>query len=152
MPVGDNTSRESGAITADAGDRDTLERAESLLDEEGTPRLVGADGASIPLPDSILRALRQVAHHLANGRTVQVVATGEELTTQEAADMLQVSRPYLVKLLEEGGIPFVKTGAHRRIRADDLMEYKRQRDVGRRRALARLTQMSQEMRLYDERQ
>ncbi len=110
MPVGDNTSRESGAIMADAGDRDTLERAESLLDEEGTPRLVGADGASIPLPDSILRALRQVAHHLANGRTVQVVATGEELTTQEAADMLQVSRPYLVSSSRRGGFRSSRRG------------------------------------------
>ena len=110
MLVGNDMSRRSGAITADAGEREALTRAEGLLEEEGTPRLVGADGASIPLPESMQRALRQVVHHLVGGRTVSVVASEEELTTQEAADVLRVSRPYVVKLLEAGEIPFVKTG------------------------------------------
>jgi excisionase family DNA binding protein len=91
-----------------------------------------------------------VVHELAQGEAVTVVPVNKELTTQEAADILNVSRPYLVKLLEEGEIPFVKTGTHRRVRFIDLMAHKRRRDAERRRGLARLTQMSQEMGLYDE--
>ncbi|HEY7832450.1 MAG TPA: helix-turn-helix domain-containing protein [Ktedonobacterales bacterium] len=73
----------------------------------------------------------------------------KELTTQEAADLLNVSRPFLIKLLEQGGVPFAKTGSHRRIRFSDLMAYKHRRDADRQRALARLTQMSQEVGLYE---
>ena len=74
----------------------------------------------------------------------------EEPTTQEAANLLNVSRPYLVKILEQGVIPSVKVGTHRRIRFEDLDMYKRQRDAGRRKSLAELTQMSQDLGLYDE--
>lgn len=72
------------------------------------------------------------------------------LTTQEAADILNVSRPYVVKLLEQGDIPYVKAGAHRRIRFDDLMAYKARRDATRRSALSRLTRMSEDLGLYAE--
>lgn len=79
-----------------------------------------------------------------------VIPVDEELTTQEAADILNVSRPYLVSLLEQGVIPFVKTGTHRRIPLGDLLEYKTRRDAQRRKALTELTQLSQELGLYDE--
>ena len=73
-----------------------------------------------------------------------------ELTTQEAADLLNVSRQYLVRLLEDGAMPFTKTGTHRRIRFGDLMAYKRARDATRRQGLKRLTRLSEELGLYDE--
>ena len=73
-----------------------------------------------------------------------------ELTTQQAADLLNNSRPYLVKLLEQGESPYTKTGTHRRIRFSDLMNYKVRRDGQRAEALTELTQQSQELGLYDE--
>ncbi|HLJ81514.1 MAG TPA: excisionase family DNA-binding protein [Ktedonobacterales bacterium] len=69
----------------------------------------------------------------------------KKLSTQEAADILNVSRPYLLKLLEQDDTPFVKTGAHRRIRFDGLMAYKARRDATQRNALSRLTQMSEDL-------
>lgn len=114
-----------------------------------SPKLVGPRGEEIELPESLFRVLRQIVYYLAHGRAVSVVPLNKELTTQEAADILNVSRPFLVKLLEQGDIPFVKTGAHRRIRFSDLMAYKQRRDAERQRALARLTEMSQEMGLYE---
>jgi len=93
--------------------------------------------------------LGQIVSQLTHGNAVRVASIHEELTTQEAADILNVSRPYLIKLLEEGTIPFVKTGTHRRIRFNDLMEYKRYRDVERTRAINEIAQFSQDAGLYD---
>lgn len=72
----------------------------------------------------------------------------KELTTGEAADILNVSRQYLVELLETGAIPFTKAGTHRRIRFGDLMDYKERRDANRREGLSRLTKKSQKLGLY----
>jgi excisionase family DNA binding protein len=78
---------------------------------------------------------------------------GHLLTTQEAAELLNISRPYLVKLLDVGTIPFERPeglGSHRRIRFEDLMEYKHKRSAERKQQLKRLTQLSQETGFYDE--
>lgn len=114
------------------------------------PKLVGPCGEEVPLPESLFHLLRQVVDDLAQGQVVTLVSSNKELTTQQAANMLSMSRPYLVKLLERGEIPFAKTGAHRRILFTDLMEYKARRDTERRRGLAELTQLSQDIGLYDE--
>ncbi len=73
------------------------------------------------------------------------------LTTNQGAELLNVSRPYLIRLLEAGKIPYQKVGSHRRIRFDDLMAYRATRDAERRRALAKLTRLSGEYGLYDRR-
>jgi excisionase family DNA binding protein len=145
------STTEHETIAAGANEERVLREIESLLmSNQGQPhRLVGSNGASVELPDSVLALLQQIVRELRQGHVVSLVSLDRELTTQQAADLLNVSRPYLIKLLEEGRISYIKTGTHRRISLPALMEYKAQRDEERRRGLALLTQMSQEMGLSD---
>jgi excisionase family DNA binding protein len=108
---------------------------------------VGAEDALvIPRPTVVM--LAQVLSLLESGHGVQIIPKDAELTTQQAADVLNVSRPYLIGLLESGQIPFRKVGRHRRITFDALMEYKRQDDLERRAAADDLADLSQELGLY----
>lgn len=79
---------------------------------------------------------------------MSLVPLEQELTTQEAADLLNVSRPFLIKLLEQGEIPYIKVGSHRRIRFEDLIAYKQQRDLKRRQSLKELIHFSQDEGFY----
>lgn len=81
---------------------------------------------------------------MAQGNAVIIMPVHAELTTQEAANILNVSRPHLVKLLEEGEIPFYKVRTHRRIRFQDLIEYKRKRDEESKAAMQALADQAQE--------
>lgn len=108
---------------------------------------VGADDALvIPRPTVVM--LAQVLSLLESGHGVQIIPKDAELTTQQAADVLNVSRPYIIGLLESGQIPFRKVGRHRRITFEALMEYKRQDDLKRRAAANELADLSQELGLY----
>lgn len=98
----------------------------------------------VELPTSALRLLVDILAELAGGNAVKVVPVHAELTTQEAADMLNVSRPHLVKLLEDGVLPFHRTGKHRRVRFADLMQYKDARDRASEEAMAELARQAQE--------
>jgi excisionase family DNA binding protein len=113
-------------------------------------KLEGQRGEEAVLPATVVSALEQVVEVLARGEAVTVVPVAQELTTQEAADMLNVSRQYLVRLVEEGDIPCTKTGTHRRLRVDDVLAYKRRRDRQRKKTLDKLEQLSQEYGGYDE--
>ncbi len=105
---------------------------------------------SLVLPTSALRLLVDILGELAIGNAVKVVPVHAELTSQEAADLLNVSRPHLVKMLEEGAIPFTKTGRHRRIRFSDLMAFKQQRDAQSQEAMEALVRQAQELGMgYD---
>lgn len=102
----------------------------------------------IELPTSALTLLMSILGELAAGNAVQIVPVQAELTTQEAANILNVSRPHMVKLLEEGHLPFHKTGRHRRVLFADLMQYKEQRENESMQAMQELTDRSQEFGFY----
>ena len=91
------------------------------------------------------KLLIDILSQMAQGNAVTLIPIHAELTTQEAADLLNVSRPYLIKLLESNKIPFHKVGRHRRIRFEDLMNYKNQIDSDRMRALDELAAQAQEL-------
>lgn len=135
------------SVFAPETDTQTIQRLEVML-ENAHPKLVGMDGEEIPLPDSIYQALRQVIHMMAAGQVISLVPYDHYLSSQEAADLLNVSRPYLYTLLEQGQIPYIKVGTHRRIQFEDLIKYKQQRDGQRRQALSELALMSQELGFY----
>ena len=106
---------------------------------------VKLDGNDLILPRQALALLRDLLVEMAQGNAVTIVPTHAELTTQEAANLLNVSRPHLVKLLEGGEIPFTKAGTHRRIRYQDLMTYRDRRMHESRDALDELTEQAQEL-------
>lgn len=108
---------------------------------------VQLDGTELVLPRSALALLRDLLVEMAQGNAVTVVPTHAELTTQQAADLLNVSRPHLVRLLEEGVISFTRVGTHRRIRFEDLMAYKAERDKRSRKALDELVELAQEQEM-----
>ncbi len=111
----------------------------------------GAKGGSAGVPSSVLDVLASAAKAMAKGEAVSVVAVAKELTTQEAADILNVSRQYLVRLIDERKLPAIaRTGKHRRVRLEDVLAFKEKRDRERRAALDRLTKLSQEYGGYDE--
>ncbi len=105
---------------------------------------VTLDGRDLILPRQALTLLRDVLTDMAQGHAITIVPTHAELTTQQAANLLNVSRPYLVKLLESGDVPFTKTGAHRRIRYQDVVEYKDRQFTESKRLLAELASQAQE--------
>ncbi len=102
-------------------------------------------GADIILPASVLRLLKGILAEMAQGHGVALLPVEAELTTQQAADFLNVSRPYLIRLLEDRKIPFRLVGQHRRVRLDDLLAYKRKDDEERRRVADELAADAQEL-------
>ena len=109
-----------------------------------------ADGerSSVPLPNISLALLSKVLEELGRGRRVEVLATDSEVTTQRAADFLMVSRPYLVKMLDEGKIPFRRVGPRRRILLADLLRYRDQTEAERHRGLDELVAEAQKLGMY----
>lgn len=150
---------ERALITANESERPALQKMEGVLNSSNggkskgsskpLPKLVGPSGDEIELPLSVFKILKQIVYHMMLGRAISIVPVNKELSTQESADILNVSRPFLVGLLESGAIPFIKVGTHRRIRFSDLMEYKRQRDNERQKGLAEIAHISEDAGLYD---
>jgi len=147
MPV----VKESEPIFAPNSDATIMKQLdEELAQNQGVAKLVTPQGSEIRLPYSILKALMEVVHEMARGNAVRVMPIHAELTTQQAAELLNVSRPFLVSLLEQGEIKYRKVGTHRRILLEDLIVYKDRRDRERLSALDELAKEDQRLGLYEE--
>ncbi len=118
-------------------------RKESTFDER--VEFLDENGKQVVLPASALELLKNILVQMAQGNAVTLVPVHAELTTQQAAEILNMSRPFLVKLLEKGEIAFTKKGTHRRILFSDVQAYKQQIDNDRMKALDVLTAQAQEL-------
>jgi excisionase family DNA binding protein len=101
----------------------------------------------VTIPLEAFELFVQILNQMASGNAVMIVPYHAELTTQQAAELLNVSRPFLVQLLKEKKLPFRAVGTHRRIRFTDLMEYKKADDERRQKVLDELTAESQKLGL-----
>jgi excisionase family DNA binding protein len=102
---------------------------------------------SIELPAGAVRLLVEILEDMAAGHAVTIVPQRAELTTQKAADFLNVSRPFLVQLLEDKKLPYRKVGTHRRIRFEDVLSYKEAIDADRRKVLDELAAEAQDLNM-----
>lgn len=104
-------------------------------------------GAFITIPKKVLTLLSDILQNMAEGKTISIVPSNSEVSTQQAADILNVSRPHLIKLLETKKIPFKKVGSHRRILLKDVTKYKEQQAKQREAQLDFLSDQAQELNL-----
>ncbi len=147
-------TRENEPVTPTEQDTVAVEQLRQLL-EDGlldNARLLSSDGRTLDLPEPVNKALRQIILTLARGETVTVAPLrddDEEVSTSEAANLLHVSHPHLIKLLEDGDIPSIIVGTHRRIRRQDVLTYKQRRHEHNMKLLDEMAAIGQEAGLYD---
>ncbi|ANE03883.1 helix-turn-helix domain-containing protein [Corynebacterium crudilactis] len=121
----------------------------STASHEDVHVIVEQSDEVIRLPREVATVLREILVNSAAGRSVGVIPMRAELTTQQAAHLLNVSRPHVVKLMDEGILPGHKVGTHRRIYAADVQAYKHQQDIDARAAADELTALTENMGLYE---
>lgn len=122
------------------------QNGKKVLSTKGKVKLV-VNNQDVELSPAVTEVLAKTLAYVAQGKSVIVTPEPTELTTQQAADFLRVSRPFLVKLLENNKIPFRKVGKHRRVRFEDLISYKQKIDQKRLKVLQQLTEQAQEIDL-----
>jgi excisionase family DNA binding protein len=110
---------------------------------------MGPDGEVITLPDELYVVLRHAADALLDGFAVTIAPQHRMMTTQEAADLLGISRPTVVRLMENGEIPYLRRGRHRRVMLADLLDYRERTRHNRREALERMVADGEEAGVYD---
>jgi len=140
LPTDDDITlaREGRRLLSDYLQRNPDARQIEILDAQGQTQ-------TLHLPRSALALLLKVLGEIGEGHAVDINSFHAELTTQEAADALNVSRPFLVRLLEQGQIPFHRVGSHRRVHYRDVIAYKERIDAERRKALDALAEQAQSL-------
>lgn len=127
-----------------------LERIAALLRQShGAARLVDADGVAVDVPDALVGVLGQVVDQLRAGNGVTVAPLYAELSTFDAAEILNVSRPHVIKLIDRGDLAHRMVGTHRRLRLLDVLEYRDRQEAASTAALDELTREAEELGLYD---
>lgn len=106
-------------------------------------------GEKITLPVKALTLLGEILKAMGQGKPISIVPLATEVTTQSAAEVLGCSRPYLVKLLEEGKIEYTKVGKHRRIKYEDIIDYKRKMKEEQKKRLIEMMHNDEDLGLYD---
>jgi excisionase family DNA binding protein len=140
LPAAEDVAQAQEASRALA--RMVAEAPEAQLSIEDSARRM-----HVLLPAAAVHLLQDILREMSQGHAVTLIPVHAELTTQQAADLLNVSRPYLVSLLESGAIPYRKIGTRRRVLFQHLMTYKKVEDAKRLDALTELTRLSQELGL-----
>ena len=135
-------------ITLPPTERDQVRDLERLLGNE-PPALVSASGERLPLPPTVYGVLRRIVELMAEGNAVTLVPDNQVVTTQRAADLLGMSRPFFIRLLETGAMAHHRVGNQRRVYLRDVLEFTRKRDEERQASLDRLTRQAFEAGMYD---
>ena len=142
--------RDADEVIFPPQDLDQLLNLARFVEDHTEPGLLlGPDGEQVPLPLEVYQVLAQVVEVMRQGKAISVAPRGLLLTTQEAADILGMSRPTIVKFLEEGKIPFEKPNRHRRIQLQDLLDFQERRRAERRHALNELTSDADDLGISD---
>ncbi|MBT2499168.1 helix-turn-helix domain-containing protein [Agromyces sp. ISL-38] len=129
-----------------------LELSRFLEQHDQPAALLGPDGEQVPLPFEVYQVLMNVVRAMNDRKAITIAPLNQRLTTQEAADVLGISRPTLVKLLDEHEIPYDQPtgGRHRRLRLSDVLEYRDRRRIDRRIRLDEMTRQAGEDGLYED--
>ncbi|MBP9233241.1 MAG: helix-turn-helix domain-containing protein [Hyphomonadaceae bacterium] len=125
--------------------RQAFRRIQRAPDDRAPMRLMSPQGDPLELPADAAQLILDILGHMARGDAVTLIPVHAELTTQQAADLLNVSRPTLVKLLEEGRLTFQKPGRHRRIKFEEVMRYKQESERARNSALDELAAIGEDI-------
>ena len=125
-----------------------LRQLEAFVDAVPVAELRSPEGRSTPVPAEVYEVLRDVVEAMSRGQAITVAPHDQTLTTQAAADLLGISRPTLVKLLERGEIPYTQPGRHRRLRLTDVLEYRQRAHADAERGLDELVAISEDADLY----
>lgn len=137
-------------VSLPASQEEQVHALHELLRREGRARLIGRGGEpAVELPDAVYELLLRILDGMQQGNAISIVPVMQNLTTQQAAALVGVSRPFFVKLLESGALPFHLTGTHRRVYLKDLLAYKEHRDRERREALDQMAKEAEDVGLYD---
>lgn len=130
-------------------EEEKIKTLSEMLKRPGRFRLFGPDGTLQEIPHTVQELFSQIVTGMSEGKGMTVIPAEKELTTRMAAGLLGMSRQYLVRLLDEGKIPFHRTGTHRRLRLTDVLDYRQKRSQERREAIARIARKEIDERTYD---